>query len=149
MRIAIAFSLLLLACSPYRGLRKQTITYDGGSKTVYVPKKFERRQPVYDSLSKPVSGEVFNYGSGRTLYFVQLPDTASFYQTVDTTKHVAVLHPAGARMYKCIDSAGRYWREVQQGRMRYGYTDISFDDQIKFDTAVNSAITPRRRRGLF
>lgn len=141
--------IVLIACSPYRGLRQQTFTYNGGSKTVYVPKKYGNIKTLTADSSGVVSGQVYEYGNNRSLYFLQFSDTVSFYQWIDTAKHVPVLHPAGATMYKRIDSSGRYWREVKQGLLRYGYTNIEFDSQIKFDTCVNSAITPRKKRGLF
>lgn len=147
--IFLIVMIVLVGCSPYWGLRQQTFTYAGGAKTVYVPKKYLKTKTLPADSSGVVGGQVYEYSNNRSLYFLQLSDTVSLYQWIDTARHVPVLHPVGATMYKRIDSSGRYSREVKQGLLRYGYTNVDFDSQIKFDTCVNSAITPRKKRGLF
>jgi hypothetical protein len=129
------------ACSPYAGLRKKTFSYNTSqpsqSLRTLVPKRYAKQETTVDSAGNP--HQVYRYGNGAFLYFIHTTDTATLFHPIDTAGNIPLPHPFGGRMYKGLDSSGRYWREVRTDSFRFGYRFVPEASEHLFDSAVNYA----------
>ena len=123
---------------------------DSTSSTVaiIVPKGFKRQEAINDSISQ---GVIYHYLDGAEFYILYTP-LDSIYQTFDTSLHIPQPHLQGGIFYKGIDSTKRWWREAQPPSFRIGYRNVSSENEVLFDSAVNylkpSVSSYRKRNNL-
>ena len=58
-------------------------------------------------------------------------------EKIDTTVHIPLASYGGGVMYKGVMPSLLYWREVQRGKYRFGYRNVSTELESRFDSAVN------------
>jgi hypothetical protein len=130
-----------ISCSLYADLRKRTFTYTEGSQAetlrTLVPKRYAKRETFVDSAGN--QQEYYRYRNGAFLYFIHTTDTTTLFQPIDTAHHIPLLHPYGGLMYKGLDSAHLFWREIRTDSFRFGYRNVPADVEPLFDSAVNYA----------
>jgi len=140
--VACCFVLMLCAsCSLFSGLRKRKFTYtvNGQPQTlrILVPKRYAKKQKPTDSASS--QQQLYTYKNGALLYIIYTTDTLAQFQPIDTAEHIPKLHPYGGLLYKGLDSAGLFWREIRTDSFRFGYRYVPQEVEILFDSAVNYA----------
>ena len=130
---------MFVSCSVYSGLCKKRFSYAENGATqslrVLVPKRYARRETSTDGSRQ----DYYYYPDGAVLYFIQTTDTLTLFQPIDTANQIPLPHPYGGLMYKGLDSAGRFWREVRTDSFRFGYRFVPGASEIRFDSAVNYA----------
>src|SRR5215217_775493 len=136
----LSFVLLFCAsCSLFSGLRKRNFTHTINEKPqtlrILVPKRYANKQTSADSAGS--QHRYYTYKNGAQLYVIYTTDTLTQFQPIDTTTHIPKLHPYGGLMYKGLDSAGLFWREIRTDSFRFGYRLVPHDVEPLFDSAVN------------
>jgi hypothetical protein len=127
------------SCSLFNetGLRKSSVYFNNpqGSETMslMVPKGY-RHQQINDSAK----GHLYLYPNGAFLYFVQLSNSGD-YQVINKEANISQPQLPEGLFYKGQDSTGRFWREVQLKNFRFGYRNVTSDQEIKFDSSLNYA----------
>lgn len=144
--------IMLPSCFLLRDHKRRQFSYmRAGDRTpsivaIIVPKGFKREEKVVDSLGH--QGVVYHYLGGATFY-VQYAPLEEHYPTFDTSMHIPEPHLQGGIFYKGIDSTKRWWREAQPPSFRIGYRNVSTEDEVRFDSAVNyvkPGVSSHRRR---
>lgn len=106
-----------------------------------VPKGFVRQSRT-DTAG--ISLQSFEYPGGAVLYAAYLKDTSVELQSFDKRIHQPLQHRLGGQVYKGQDSNDRFYREIRQGRLRFGYRNVSDVQEGFFDSATNHASLQRR-----
>lgn len=136
--LVLAFSA---SCSVFSALRKREFNYTSGGQPqtlrVLVPKRYAKKETVTDSSGN--KSTYYRYSNGAFLYIVQTTDTLTRFQPVDTANAIPLLHPYGGLLYKGLDSAGLFWREIRTDSFRFGYRFVPPVAEVLFDSAVNYA----------
>lgn len=134
MRITIIFILIALAsCSPFKFRTQQFSGAQGAENlSVVVPKGYSRMEEGLDTAGNFV--RTYHYG-GNTRFFIEKVNREI--EWLDTTYHVARIHPNGAVMYKFMEDGYIYTREVRLKNYRFGYIKVPSSLEIRFDSAVN------------
>lgn len=86
----------------------------------------------------------FRYPDGSLLYAAFLADTTYELQAINKATHQPKSVGAGSLVYKGQDEDERYYREVRQGRLRFGYSGVPSVNEVYFDSATNYAAMMRR-----
>lgn len=130
------------SCTLLRGYKKREFIYTVNNQpqraVLLVPKGYGKETIITDSATGNKE-QVYTYGGGMLLYFVQAVDTTKLYQFIDTTNHIPKLFPTGGLVYKGMDENGLYWREIRKDNFRAGYRGVSVALETKFDSALNRA----------
>jgi len=143
------FLLLLLGLSAciFRKEKYKTsrFTYTRNGQAVsiplVVPKGFQRQERV-DTAG--VSLQTFYYPNGAMLYAAFLQDTLMELQPFDKRLHQPHTRRAGGLVYKGQDAEERFYREIRQGNLRFGYRLVPRSAELQFDSATNFASLQRR-----
>lgn len=151
MKRPVALFLIItcfLSCSPFTALRNKTFTFTENNQSqtlrIKVPKKYAKQQAFTDSAGN--QEQYYHYSNGAQLYVIYTMDTLAQFQPIDTAENVPKPHPFGGLMYKGMDSAGRFWREVRTDSFRFGYRFVPPEMEILFDSAVNYAAARRFKK---
>ncbi len=140
MKMKKLLFLLLIgctSCSLFDGMRKRTFKYDNEHVLpLLVPKGYKKTEIQNDSAGNKV--HVFSYSKGGSLYFA-FGDTTKDYQPIDTTMNIAKFYPAEVLFYKGQSSNRLFWRESRYKNFRFGYRNISAEEESAFDSSVNYA----------
>lgn len=133
--------LLLSACflrrKDYRATQF-TYTQNGQAYSVplVVPKGFQRQERV-DTAG--VTFHAFYYPYGAVLYAAFLQDTMTELQGFDKRMHQPRNHYPNGFVYKGQDADERFYREIRQGNLRFGYRLVPGAVELLFDSATNFA----------
>ncbi|HEV7331756.1 MAG TPA: hypothetical protein VGN63_12025 [Flavisolibacter sp.] len=143
MRVRIAGFVLLVAfysCFLFRDYKREEFTYtqQGARTTVplVVPRGFVKEESV-DTAG--VFLKTFYYGNGAMLYAAYVTDTATMLQPINNRVHQPQYHRLGGLVYKGQDQNELFYREIQQGHLRFGYRKVPRDWELLFDSATNHA----------
>lgn len=130
--------VVLASCSLYAALRKKEFAFaDGQALRIKVPKRFSKTNTFTDSAGN--RHQEYVYANKAVYYLIHTTDTLALFQPIDTANNIAKLFPHGGVMYKGIDSAGSFWRELRTDSFRFGYRFVPPDAEPLFDSAVNYA----------
>jgi hypothetical protein len=124
--------IVLVSCSPFKFRTLQFTDNENHSISVVVPKGYSKVDEGLDTAGNWV--RTYHY-SGNTKFFIE--KTNREIEWLDTTFHVAKIHPNGAVMYKYMEDGPVYTREVRLKNYRFGYVKVSPSLEIRFDSAVN------------
>lgn len=131
--------VLCASCSLFSGLRKRNFTFTANGKPqtlrMQVPKRYAKKQNLVDSAGR--QQQLYTYSNGALLYVVYTTDTLVQFQPIDTTVNVPKPFGNSGLMYKGLDSARLFWREVRTDSFRVGYRYVPQEMEIVFDSAVN------------
>src|SRR6476661_662632 len=107
--------VLCASCSLFSGLRKRNFTFTANGQPhtlrILVPKRYAKKQNLVDSAGN--QQQLYTYSNGALLYVVHTTDTLLQFQPIDSTVNVPKPFINGGLMYKGIDSARLFWREVR------------------------------------
>jgi hypothetical protein len=125
----------------FSALRQKKFAFTNGNQPqtlrILVPKRYVKRETITDSSGN--KGDYYRYSNGAFFYVIQTTDTLLRFQPIDTASHIPLPHPYGGLMYKGLDSADRFWREIRTDSFRFGYRFVPHSSEILFDSAVNYA----------
>jgi hypothetical protein len=127
--------LFFIACSPYK-FRTRTLVDPATQEkiSVTIPKGFLSQKQGTDTLGNTTWA--FKYKGGAQFHFQVIRVTPD--EWVDTARHVPQIHPDGAVMYKWFEEVTEvYHRDVRLKNYRFGYMNVSWRREIRFDSAVN------------
>ena len=126
------------SCSLFDGMKKKSFEYGNAQfLPLLVPKGYKKAEIKTDSAGNKM--QLFAYANGGTLYFA-FGDTTKIYQPVDTTMNIAKFYPGNVLFYKGQDSSNRlFWRESRYKNFRFGYRNISGEEESALDSSVNYA----------
>ena len=134
--MAVGFS----SCFLFKDYRKKEFAYtqNGRPQTVklIVPKGYWKEE------AKDTAGmrlHTFQYPGGAVLYAAYLTDTTYELQSFNKAVHQPAAHPSGGRVYKGQATDEMLYREVRQGRLRFGYHGVPLVNETYFDSATNYA----------
>jgi hypothetical protein len=138
--------LLLSACFLRRKEYQATqFTYTRNGQVysipLVVPKGFQRQERV-DTAG--VTLHTFYYPYGAMLYAAYLQDTMIELQPFDKRLHQPRSDYPSAFIYKGQDADERFYREIRQGNLRFGYRLVPRATELLFDSATNYAALQRR-----
>jgi hypothetical protein len=137
----ILFILLLstASCALFDGFKKRAFTYGeaGNNIALLVPKGWHKQEVKPDSAGN--KKQSYYYKDGSSIYFVRAADTTKSYQYFDTAMHIPLVHPSGGLIFKKVDSAGLYSREIRINVFRFGYINVPTEREARFDSALNYA----------
>ena len=142
MQKSLLFLLIVFlnSCFLFKNYKKKALIYNenGQSKsaTILVPKGFVK-QETRDTAG--VTMHTFYYGDGAILYAAFVSDTTAELQPIDKTIHQPLYHRLGGLVYKGQDDKSLYYREIQQGHLRFGYRFVPELFELQFDSATNYA----------
>ena len=145
-RIVLLFlsTLLLSSCFLFKDYKKREFAYveNGQAKVlpIVVPKgyvKMERKDTAGISL------QTYYYQGGAILYTAYLQDTAYELQAYNKVIHQPQVHRLGGLVYKGQDEDLRFYREIRQGNLRFGYRYVPDIFEFQFDSATNHASLQR------
>jgi hypothetical protein len=138
--ILLILSVVFASCSVFTGYKKSTFHYTenntGQAISLRVPAGYERVEATVDSAGN--KHKVYYYKGGPVLYFT---DNHAFSNQplVDTAVNKPAPHPAGGWLYKGFDKKATYWREYQLDSLRFGYKNVPYGFEERFDSAINYA----------
>ncbi len=120
-----------------------TYTRNGQAVSVplVVPKGFVKQERT-DTAG--VSLQTFYYPNGALLYAAFLQDTMMELQPFDERMHQPHIHRLGGLVYKGQEADERFYREIRQGNLRFGYRLVPRSAELQFDSATNFASLQRR-----
>lgn len=134
--LATAFS----SCFFFKDYKKTSFTYsqNGTATTVplVVPRGFVKVENV-DTAG--VLLKTFYYDNGALMYAAYVDDTTTLLQPIDKRLHEPQYHQLGGLVYKGQDRNELFYREIQQGRLRFGYRLVPSAWELLFDSATNHA----------
>ncbi|MBD0294654.1 MAG: hypothetical protein ICV84_05535 [Flavisolibacter sp.] len=132
--------IVLFSCSPYSGLRRQAFQYTNDNQhhtiRVVVPKGYSRSHSGVDSVGNQTL--FYYFPNGALLYFARLSGNTEI-QPFDTTNNIPRQHPIGGVIYKGMNEKGLFWREIRIRSFRFGYRNVSSEQELAFDSATNFA----------
>lgn len=139
--VFFVFGLVILSSCFLRKEYKQSsfsYTANGQAATIplVVPRGYAKKE------KKDTAGitlETFYYPNGAILYAAYLTDTSYQIQPFDKTLHQPQIHRLGGLVYKGQDEKELYYREIQQGALRFGYRLVPEAYEVQFDSATNFA----------
>jgi hypothetical protein len=144
MKRYVVLGLVLISCiscSLFSGLRKREFTFTNNQQAqtlcLLIPKRYAKKETFTDSAGN--QHQVYRYSNGAFLYVIQTTDTLTQFQPIDTANHIPLLHPYGGLLYKGLDTARLFWREIRTDSFRFGYRFVPAALETDFDTAVNFA----------
>lgn len=126
-----------LVFSPYT---RTGFTYNQGARTytlpVVVPRGFTREKTEIDSSGNTILS--YTYGNGAWFYVAHLEDTTAQLQAIpEGESWPQIFLPNGALVFKGMDSAHLYWREIRRKDLRFGYRFVPGAWESRFDSATN------------
>lgn len=135
----------LSSCFLFKDYRKREFVYQQAGQTttlpIIVPKGYTKSERI-DTAG--ISLMTFHYPDGAYLYAAYLTDTAVNLQPINDSLHQPLLHRLGGTVYKGQDEKDRWYREIRQGRLRFGYRNVTDVLEFEFDSATNYASLQRR-----
>jgi hypothetical protein len=146
-KVCLLFSLLVIltSCFLYKDYREKEFVYTANAQNVslpiIVPKGYVKQERT-DTAG--INLYTFSYPGGAILYAAELTDTTMEVQPIDKILHQPQIHRLGGIVYKGIDSAGLYYREIRQGNLRFGYRFVPEVLELQFDSATNFASLQKR-----
>ena len=151
MRMAILLLLFsFTSCGLFSPYKNRQFTYTdstGQQKTLAlkVPRGFKTTSVETDSAGN--KEQVYKYLNGAVYYAAYSLDTTRTYQPIDTSMNQPLPHRLGGWIYKGQDSSHLFWREIRMDSLTFGYRNVSRDNEIKFDSALNySSLYGERRK---
>ncbi|RYY96051.1 MAG: hypothetical protein EOO11_14415 [Chitinophagaceae bacterium] len=136
--VLCAFTVLCLACSPYRALRPASFTYTGAGGLRSVPLKVPRGWKATHDVPTADGAQCrfYRYRDSSVFYVAFLPSGGDL-QPIDRSEHLPKLRPNGDTSYK-QQAGDLYWREDKKGVLRAGYLNVpEGKPEMRFDSAVN------------
>ena len=133
--------------SPYKNRKFSYTDESGATKTVRlkVPRGFKVKTENVDSAGN--KEQVYRYVNGTVYYAAYSNDTTRTYQPIDETINQPLPHRLGGWIYKGQDSSHLFWREIRMRPLTFGYRNVSRENEIRFDSALNySSLFPERRK---
>lgn len=150
MRVLTAAFILVTAfssCFLFKDYRKSSFTYSQNGTTTTVPLVVPRGfVKVEDVDTAGVLLRTFYYDNGALLYAGYVDDTTTLLQPIDKRHHEPQYHRLGGLVYKGQDKEELFYREIQQGRLRFGYRLVPRAWELLFDSATNHASLQRPGR---
>lgn len=141
----LVFLFILPACFLRKDFRASQFTFDanGQSQTVplIVPRGFTKQERT-DTAG--IALQTFYYPGGPVFYVAHLKDTSFQLQTIDERLHQPRVHFLGGRVFKGMDKDELFYREIQQGNLRFGYRLVPKAVELHFDSATNFAAMQMR-----
>jgi len=136
---SLIFTIIIISCSLFPELSRRDFTYDNKNNKqnieILVPKGYAKTEKIIDSAGN--QHQLFYYGNA-ILYTGYYTDTTKSFQSIDTSFHIPLPHPRGGLIYKGIDSAHLYFREIRlYNGLRFGYKNVSQAQEGAFDSALN------------
>ncbi len=133
-------SILLSSCFLFKKYKKTDFVYTKNGQTtslpILVPKGFFKQERA-DTAGVTLNS--FYYADGAILYAAYITDTATELQPIDKALHQPLLSRLGGLIYKGRDSSELYYREIEQGHLRFGYRFVPRILELQFDSATNYA----------
>lgn len=135
-RILIFLVIACASCSLFDGMRKNSFSYRGAETLpLFVPKGYKKMELQTDSAGN--KKQVFSYSGGGELYFYY-GDTTKEHIAFDTSMNIPKYYPGIVLFYKGQDNRnGLFWRENRYKNFRFGYKNISIDQEALFDSSLN------------
>jgi len=141
MRLVLLLLLFSFAScglfSPYRN-GKFTYTDENGVSRelrLKVPRGFKIKTESKDSAGNKEL--VYRYVNGAVYYAAFSTDTMRTYQPIDETLNQPLPHRSGGWIYKGQDSSHYFWREIRMRPLTFGYRNVSRENEVRFDSALN------------
>lgn len=138
--LALLLPFAFSACFLVKEYKRTRFTYNRNGQSITIPMvvpkgyvKMEKRDTVGVTL------QTFYYPGGAMLYAAYLSDTTFALQPFDLSLHQPQVHRLGGLVYKGQDSNELYYREIQQGHLRFGYRQVPEAFELQFDSATNQA----------
>jgi hypothetical protein len=132
--------ILLASCFLFRDYKKKEFSYSRNGQAVVmplvVPKGFVKEERM-DTAG--ITMHSFHYPGGATLYAAYLADTTFEIQPFNKAIHQPLIHRLGGVVYKGQDKGLRFFREIRQGNMRFGYRGVPSLNEGFFDSSTNHA----------
>ena len=148
MRSTIFFlfiSTALCSCFLFKDYKKKQFLYSNNGQAallpIIVPKGY-LKQETADTAG--VTLNTYYYTGGAILYTAYLTDTTAELQPINRINHQPQIHRLGGLVYKGQDEADLYYREIRQGRFRFGYRFVPTLLELQFDSATNYASLQKR-----
>jgi hypothetical protein len=140
MKLLVFLLLMVCAsCSVFTGFKRKTFTYNEKNESqaisLRVPAGYDKEQIIDSGGSKE---QWYYYDNGAVLYFAQTV-TAKEYQPIDSAVNKPSLHLGGGLLYKGFGQNALYWREYRLDSLRFGYKNVPYSMEARFDSAVNYA----------
>lgn len=139
----LAFLLLVFvcpACFLSRPYRSAVFDYTRDGQTVklplVVPKGFVKQERL-DTAGAIL--HTFRYPGGALFYSAFVKDTNVQLQPINEAVHQPVPGPMGSLVYKGQDQQALFFREIRHGCLRFGYRNVTGEDEWRFDSATNFA----------
>ena len=147
MRVFTA-GLVLMAvfssCFLFKDYKKSTFTYSQNGVTTIVPLVVPRGFVKVENVDTAgVLLKTFYYENGAMLYAAHVTDTTTLLQPINIRLHEPQYHRLGGLVYKGQDPDELFYREIQQGRLRFGYRLVPRDWELLFDSSTNHASLQR------
>lgn len=138
-------AVALCSCFLRRDYKKSRFTYgfSGQSTTIplVVPNGYAK---VEKKDTAGITLQTFYYPNGALLYNAYLTDTTYELQQFDKTLHQPQVHRLGGLVYKGEDEKELFYREIRQGKLRFGYRLVPRSLEVEFDSSTNFASLQKR-----
>ena len=135
----IILAVALSSCALFDGMRKKSFVYKERGLNerldLLVPKGY-KNVSVVDSAGNRM--QAYEYGDGAVLYFAY-GDTTKKIQSIDTTINISKVYPISVPYFKVLDSNNLFRRESRFGNLRFGYKNVGWEQEAKFDSSINYA----------
>lgn len=132
--------ILLASCFLFRDYKRKEFSYSRNGQAVVmplvVPKGYVKEERV-DTAG--IVMQTFLYPGGAMLYAAYLADTTVEIQPFNKGVHQPLIHRLGGLVYKGQDKDLRFFREIRQGNMRFGYRGVHMVNEGYFDSSTNHA----------
>lgn len=133
------FMIAFVSCALFPELSKRDFSFNNNNSTqninILVPRGYAKTEKIIDSAGN--QQQLFYYGNA-ILYTGYYTDTTKSFQRIDTSFHIPLPHPRGGLIYKGIDSAHLYFKEIRlYNGLRFGYKNVSQAREGAFDSALN------------
>lgn len=133
-------SSALTACFLAREYKQKQFTYTNNGQAVTLPLVVPRgflKEEKKDTAG--ITLQTFYYPGGAMLYAAYLQDTSFAIQPFNETLHQPQIHRLGGLVFKGQDENELYYREIRQGKLRFGYRLVAEANELQFDSATNFA----------
>jgi hypothetical protein len=137
--------ILFSSCFLFKDYRKKEFVYERNGQQVSVPiivPKGYTKQEKIDTAG--ITLYSFQYSDSAYMYAAYLTDTAYQLQQFNKTIHQPLFHRLGGLVYKGQDEKELFYREIQQGNLRFGYRNVPLHLEALFDSATNYASLQKR-----